>query len=262
MNHTRAATGAPVLDIVLPVYNEERVLEQSVGALYAFVHEHIPFSTRITIVDNASEDATRLIGMRLASVLDGVRFVHLREKGRGRALRSAWMASDAHVVAYMDVDLSTRLESLTALVAPILLGSTDIAIGSRLVAGARVSRSAGRELISRGYNLLLRGALHTRFRDAQCGFKAMRAQVARDLVPLVHDQGWFFDTELLVFAQWAGLRIQEVPVAWVEDPDSRVDIPRTALTDLRGVLRLLRTTPSPPARARPNRQPAHAREVR
>src|SRR6202043_2410469 len=145
MNDLRATTSAPVLDIAVPVYNEERVLEQSMRALHAFVHEQIPFATRITIVDNASDDATRFIGMRLASLLDGVRFVHLDEKGRGRALRSAWMASDAHVVAYMDVDLSTRLESLTALVAPILLGSTDIAIGSRLVAGARVSRSPGRE---------------------------------------------------------------------------------------------------------------------
>ena len=262
MNDLRATTSSPVLDIAVPVYNEERVLEQSVRALHAFVHERIPFATRITIVDNASDDATRLIGMRLAGLLDGVRFVHLHEKGRGRALRSAWMASDAHVVAYMDVDLSTRLESVTALIAPILTGSADITIGSRLAPGARVSRSAGREFISRAYNLLLRGVLHTRFRDAQCGFKAMRASVARDLVPLVHDQGWFFDTELLVVAQWAGARIQEVPVEWVEDPDSRVDIPRTALTDLRGVLRLLRTATTTRARLRPHTQHAHARQAR
>ncbi len=262
MNDLRATASSPVLDIAVPVYNEERVLEQSVRALHAFVHEQIPFATRITIVDNASDDATRFIGMRLASLLDGVRCIHLEEKGRGRALRSAWLASDAHVVAYMDVDLSTRLESLAALVAPILSGSTDITIGSRLAPGARVSRSARREFISRGYNLLLRGVLQTGFRDAQCGFKAMRAQVARDLVPLVHDQGWFFDTELLVVAQWAGVRILEVPVDWVEDADSRVDILRTALTDLRGVLRLLRTTPTTRARPRPHTQHAHPQEVR
>ncbi len=262
MNDLRATTSAPVLDIAVPVYNEERVLEQSVRALHTFVHEQIPFATRITIVDNASDDATRFIGMRLASLLDGVRFIHLEEKGRGRALRSAWMASDAHVLAYMDVDLSTRLELLAALVAPILSGSTDIAIGSRLAPGARVSRSAGREFISRGYNLLLRAVLHTGCRDAQCGFKAMRAQVARDLVPLVHDQGWFFDTELLVVAQWTGVRILEVPVDWVEDLDSRVDIVRTALTDIRGVLRLLRTTPTTRARLRIHTQHAHPQEVR
>jgi glycosyltransferase involved in cell wall biosynthesis len=229
----------PVLDIAIPVFNEERVLEQSVRVLHAHVHTVIPFATRITIVDNASEDATRLIGKQLAAELDGVRLLHLAEKGRGRAIRTAWTASDARVLAYMDVDLSTSLGTLGALIAPLLSGSSDISIGSRLTRGARVTRSAKRELISRGYNLLLRSVLHTRFRDAQCGFKAIRAEVARELLPAVRDQGWFFDTELLVFAQRGGLRIHEVPVEWVEDPDSRVNIPRTVITDLRGVLRMV-----------------------
>ena len=237
MNDQRAKP-APVLDIAIPVYNEERVLEQSVRALHAHVRARIPFSTRLTIVDNASDDGTRLIGMRLATELENVRFMHLAEKGRGRALRSAWMSSDARVLAYMDVDLSTSLDSLGVLVAPLLSGSSDISIGSRLAPGARVRRSAGREVISRAYNLLLRSVLHTRFRDAQCGFKAIRAQVARHLLPAVRDQGWFFDTELLVIAQRDGFRIHEIPVEWVEDPDSRVNIPRTVLTDLRGVLRM------------------------
>jgi glycosyltransferase involved in cell wall biosynthesis len=239
MNDQRVKA-APVLDIAIPVYNEERVLERSVRALHAHVRARIPFSTRLTIVDNASDDGTRLIGMRLATELEGVRFMHLPEKGRGRALRAAWMSSDARVLAYMDVDLSTSLDSLGALIAPVLSGSSDISIGSRLASGARVTRSAERELISRAYNLLLRSVLHTRFRDAQCGFKAIRAQVARHLLPAVRDQGWFFDTELLVVAQRDGFRIHEIPVEWVEDPDSRVNIPRTVLTDLRGVLRMHR----------------------
>lgn len=239
MNDQRV-TAAPVLEIAIPVYNEERVLDQSVRALHAYVRAEMPFATRLTVVDNASDDGTRLIGMRLATQLDGVRFMHLPVKGRGRALRTAWMSSDARVVAYMDVDLSTSLESLGALIAPLLSGSSDISIGSRLAPGARVRRSAERELISRAYNLLLRSVLHTRFRDAQCGFKAMRAQVARQLLPAVRDQGWFFDTELLVVAQRDGFRVHEVPVEWIEDPDSRVNIPRTVLTDLRGVLRMRR----------------------
>jgi glycosyltransferase involved in cell wall biosynthesis len=243
MNDLPGTATAPVLDIAIPVYNEERVLERSVFQLHNHLRAQIPFATRITIVANA---------------LDGVRFIHLPEKGRGRALRNAWMSSDARVVAYMDIDLSTRLDALTTLIAPILSGSCDIAIGSRLAAGARVVRSPRREVISRAYNLVLRALLHTRFRDAQCGFKAMRAQVAHQLVPVVRDQGWFFDTELLVVAQRAGMRIQEVPVEWVEDPDSRVDIPRTALADLRGVLRLLRETPPPLHALRP--QAAHSRE--
>jgi glycosyltransferase involved in cell wall biosynthesis len=231
---------APVLDIAIPVYNEERVLERSLRAVHAHVRARIPFPTRLTIVDNASDDGTRLIGMRLATELEGVRFIHLAERGRGRALRSAWMSSDARVLAYMDVDLSTSLDSLGTLIAPLLSGSSDITIGSRRVPGARVSRSAERAVISRAYNLLLRSVLHTRFRDAQCGFKAIRAEVARHLLPAVRDQGWFFDTELLVVAQRDGFRIHEVPVEWIEDPDSRVNIPRTVLTDLRGVLRMRR----------------------
>jgi glycosyltransferase involved in cell wall biosynthesis len=232
-----------VLDIAVPVYNEERILDHSVRTLHAYV-SNLPFATRITIVDNASEDATRAIGAELAAALDGVRFVHLPEKGRGRALHAAWMASDARVLAYIDVDLSTRLDALPALIRPIVTGGADITIGSRLAPGALVTRGAQRELISRGYNLLLRAVLRTRFRDAQCGFKAIRAEVARALLPSVHDEGWFFDTELLVLAQRAGLRISEVPVEWVEDTDSRVNIPRTALTDLRGVLRMLRAAPA------------------
>lgn len=260
MNDLMAVTSAPILDIVIPVFNEERVLERSVRALHTHVQEALPFATRITIADNASEDATRAIGLRLAATLDGVHFTHLAEKGRGCALRSAWMASDARVLAYMDVDLSTRLDSLAALIAPLLSGRCDLSIGSRLAPGARVTRSLERDVISRTYNLLLRSVLHAQFRDAQCGFKAIRAQVAHDLLPVVRDDGWFFDTELLVIAQRSGLRIYEVPVEWVEDPDSRVNIPRTVVTDLRGVLRLLgETAPASPA-LRP--QTAQPQEVR
>jgi glycosyltransferase involved in cell wall biosynthesis len=260
MNDLRMTASAPALDIAIPVHNEEWVLEQSVRVLDRYVSARIPVATSITIIDNASEDATRLIGMRLASELDRVRFIHLHHKGRGRALRTAWMASDARILAYMDVDLSTRLDALGPLIAPILAGSSDITIGSRLAPGALVTRSLERELISRGYNLLLRAVLHTRFRDAQCGFKAMRARVAHELLPMVRDQGWFFDTELLVVAQRSGVRIQEVPVAWVEDADSRVNIPRTVLTDLRGVLRMLGA--SRPVRAGLHRHTAQAQEVR
>jgi glycosyltransferase involved in cell wall biosynthesis len=169
--------------------------------------------------------------------------MHVAEKGRGRALRSAWLASDAAIVAYMDVDLSTDLAALSPLLDPIAAGQADIAIGSRLASGARVTRSPQRECISRSYNLVLRAVLQTRFRDAQCGFKAMRRDVARKLLPMVRDEGWFFDTELLVLGQRAGLRIREIPVRWIEDPDSRVDIPSTVVTDLRGVLRMLRDSP-------------------
>ena len=167
-----------------------------------------------------------------------MRVVRLEEKGRGRALARVWSASEADVLAYMDVDLSTDLGALLPLVAPLLSGHSDVAIGTRLARGSRVTRGARREVISRCYNVLLRTALTTRFSDAQCGFKAIRRDRAALLLPLVQDTGWFFDTELLVLAERSGLRIHEVPVDWVDDPDSRVDVLATAMADLRGIARL------------------------
>jgi putative flippase GtrA len=175
--------------------------------------------------------------------LRGVRVLRLAERGRGRALRAAWSASDARVVAYMDVDLSTDLRALLPLLAPLLSGHSELAIGTRLVRSARVVRGPERELISRSYNRLLRLALRARFSDAQCGFKAARTDAVRPLLDEVRDDGWFFDTELLVLAQRRGLRIHEVPVDWVDDPDSRVRIVATAIGDLRGVARLLAAGP-------------------
>ena len=229
---------APVLDVVVPVHNEELDLEPCVRKLHTHLGDTFPYPFRITVADNASTDATPEIADRLAGELDGVRAVHLEQKGRGRALHAVWSGSDAEVLAYLDVDLSTDLAALLPLVAPLVSGHSDLAIGTRLARGSRVTRGVKREVISRGYNLLLRGTLAARFSDAQCGFKAIRADVARELLPLVHDTGWFFDTELLVLAQRAGLRIHEVPVDWVDDPDSRVDILATALSDLRGIARL------------------------
>jgi glycosyltransferase involved in cell wall biosynthesis len=230
---------APIVDIVVPVYNEEADLESSVRRLRAYLDDRFPFASAITIADNASTDATWSIARLLADSMPGVRALHLDEKGRGRALRQAWLASEAPIVAYTDVDLSTDLDALLPLVAPLLSGHSQVSIGSRLAFGARVTRGPKRELISRSYNLILRTVLRVGFRDAQCGFKAMRADVARLLLPEIRDQAWFFDTELLVLAERAGLRVHEVPVDWVDDPDSRVAIGSTALADLRGVWRLL-----------------------
>ncbi|MFC5234675.1 glycosyltransferase [Pseudonocardia zijingensis] len=228
----------PVLDIVVPVHDEEVDLEPSVRRLHAHLRREFPYPFRITIADNASVDRTPHIAMRLAAELPEVTALRLAEKGRGRALREAWSASGARVLAYCDVDLSTDLAALLPLVAAVLSGHSDLAIGTRLARGSRVVRGARREFISRAYNLLLRGTLGAGFSDAQCGFKAIRADVAHRLLPLVEDAGWFFDTELLVLAERSGLRIHEVPVDWVDDPDSRVEILATAIADLRGIARL------------------------
>jgi len=226
------------VDIVVPVRNEERDLAPSVRRLVSYLRECLPFSARVTIADNGSTDATWAIASRLARELPEVRAIHMDLPGRGRALRAIWSESEAKVLAYMDVDLSTDLNALLPLVAPLLSGHSDLAIGTRLARGSRVIRGPKRELISRSYNLLLRTLMGARFSDAQCGFKAIRRDQARALLPLTQDTGWFFDTELLVLAERAGLRIHEIPVDWVDDLDSRVDIIATALADLRGMSRL------------------------
>src|SRR6202167_2881495 len=228
----------PQVDVVVPVRNEERDLVPSIRRLVTYLRESFPFTARVTIADNGSTDTTWAIATGLARELAEVRAVHLDLPGRGRALRDIWSGSDADVLAYMDVDLSTDLNALLPLVAPLLSGHSDLAIGTRLARGSRVVRGPKRELISRCYNLLLHLCMGVRFSDAQCGFKAIRRDQARVLLPLTRDTGWFFDTELLVFAERAGLRIHEVPVDWVDDIDSRVDIVATALADLRGMARL------------------------
>jgi putative flippase GtrA len=234
------ALAGPLVEIVVPVHNEQQVLEASIWRLHSYLTASFPFSFRVTIADNASTDATWPLALRLAEQLPHVRAVHIPQKGRGRALRQVWSASDAAVVAYMDVDLSTGLEALLPLVAPLLSGHSDLAIGTRLANGAAVVRGPKRELVSRCYNLLLHTTMRARFSDAQCGFKAGRTEAVKALLPAVEDQAWFFDTELLLAAQRGGLRIHEVPVDWVEDTDSRVDVVRTAMDDLRGMARVAR----------------------
>jgi len=226
-----------VIDVVIPVFNEEAQLAASVERVLAHLRT-LPWTFQVTVADNASTDQTALIARRLSHTHPEVSVVHLAEKGRGRALKRVWSASESDVLVYMDVDLSTDLAALLPLVAPLVSGHSDIAIGSRLSRSSRVERGVKRELISRSYNLILRQALRARFSDAQCGFKAIRRDAARELLPLVEDNAWFFDTELLVVAERAGLRIHEVPVDWTDDPDSSVDLVRTAFDDLMGVARL------------------------
>jgi putative flippase GtrA len=236
-------TDPPQVEVVVPVFNEQAGLAASIRRLHRHLSTDFPFSWRIVVVDNASTDATLAVARCLADELPGVEAMHLPATGRGRALRAAWSASEAAVLCYMDADLSTDLRALLPLVAPLLSGHSDVAIGSRLARGARVTRGPKRELLSRGYNRLLHATLGARFSDAQCGFKAVRAEAARELLPDVRDDGWFFDTELLMLAQRRRMRIHEVPVDWVDDLDSRVDIVPTALADLRGVARLAAASP-------------------
>lgn len=228
------------LDVVIPVLNEARALADSVNALAAFLSNNLnDYEWAVVVADNGSTDATPSICQSLSEQDSRVRHVRLEQRGRGRALKRAWAESNADIVAYMDVDLSTDLSALPQTIAAVDGEGYDIAIGSRLKRGAQVmGRSFKRELISRSYSLIFRAMFLAGFQDAQCGFKAVSRRAADDVAPLVVDNGWFFDTEMLLIAEKNGYRIKEIPVKWTDDPDSRVKIFSTAWEDIKGLLRL------------------------
>jgi glycosyltransferase involved in cell wall biosynthesis len=228
------------VEVVVPVYNEERDLPKSIPVLREFLASSaFPYEWRISIADNASTDNTPAVGAELAAASAGaVEYVRIERKGRGFALKQTWLASQMDIVSYMDVDLSTGLEAFPALIGAIASDGYDIAIGSRLAAGSRIERSLKRRILTRGYNAMIKGMFFTRFSDAQCGFKAVSREAAQRIVPLIEDNNWFFDTELLILGEKLGYRVKDVPVVWVEDPDTRVKIGATVMEDVRGLLRL------------------------
>ncbi|MDA0987679.1 MAG: glycosyltransferase family 2 protein [Chloroflexi bacterium] len=229
----------PVVDVVIPVLNEEKALPESVATLHQFLSDHAPYQFRIVIADNGSTDQTPAIAESLSQKYPEVSWTRLEIRGRGRALRKTWLESDADILTYMDVDLSTGLDAFPPLVRAIEEEGYDLATGSRLMKGSVVKkRTLKREVTSRCYNLIIKATFFTRFSDAQCGFKAISRNAAQFLVPKIQDQGWFFDSELLILAEKGGFRIKDVPVEWVDDPDSRVHVVKTATDDLKGLLRL------------------------
>ena len=227
-------------DVVVPVLNEEKDLPPNIGKLHDFLSSRMnDYDWRIIVVDNGSTDSTPEVVSRLSEKYPRVEYLRLEQRGRGLALHHAWTQSKADIVSYMDVDLSTDLGALPALVNAIHNEGYDIAIASRLRKGAVViDRPLKREIISRAYSVLFRSMFFTSFHDAQCGFKAVSRRVAQEVLPLVQDLGWFFDSELLILSDKNGYRIKEIPVKWTDDPDSRVKIVGTAWGDFKGLLRL------------------------
>ena len=231
------AIARPLIDIVVPVLNEEKILQKSITTLDEYMAKHLPYRYQITIADNGSQDKTLEIAKNLAEKHQSVQVVSLAERGRGRALKQVWQNSPADILAYMDVDLSTSLDDFLPMIQPLVVGEAGVAIGSRLAKGAKTTRGLKREFISRCYNNIIKWTSHTKFSDAQCGFKAIRRDVAAKFLPKIKDNEWFFDTELLIKTERAGVPIHEQPVIWIEDTDSRVKIVKTAVDDLKGLYR-------------------------
>lgn len=229
------------LNVTIPVYNEERALPISIPALHDFLTARMAeYDWEIVIADNASIDRTPEVGRELEKQFARVRYLRLEQKGRGRALKKAWSECDADICSYMDVDLSTNLESYPPMIDALAHRGYDIGTGSRLMRGANTTRSIKREVISRSYNVMVKAFFFTKFSDAQCGFKAVTREVIAKLFPVIEDNVWFLDSELLIIGEKCGYKIFDVPVKWIEDLDTRVKIFRTAVDDIKGLLRVRR----------------------
>lgn len=201
--------------IAIPAYNEEVMLSTSVERLVVAVRQ-LPHQWRIIIADNRSQDKTASIAKQLAATYTEVRYLLVPERGKGLAIRTAWQSADADAYSFMDADLATDLSALPALVNGIIAGS-DLVIGSRFHRQSVVVRSASRKLISRGYRLVLWLLFRLRLKDAPCGFKAINASALATLLPLVHNDKFFFDSELVILAEKLGYGVTEIPVHW-HDP--------------------------------------------
>lgn len=227
------------LNVTIPVYNEERALPVSIPTLHQFLTERLnEYDWEIVIADNASIDQTPKVSNELTIKFDRVKYLRLEQKGRGRALKKSWTTSDADICSYMDVDLSTNLESFPPMIDALANKGFDIGTGSRLMKGANTKRSVKREIISRTYNIMVKTMFFTKFSDAQCGFKAVTRDVINKLFPLIEDNVWFLDSELLIIGEKCGYKIFDVPVKWIEDLDTRVKIFKTATDDIKGLIRV------------------------
>jgi glycosyltransferase involved in cell wall biosynthesis len=231
------------VDVGLPVFNEEAALRRSVELLHGYLESSATFRWRIVVIDNGSTDRTAALAMELGRELDGVELLQLGSRGKGRALRRLIETSEADIVSYMDIDLSTNLVYHGLLIEGIRCGY-DICFGTRLMQGSLTRRSLRREIVSRVFNRLVQLAFGAKFSDASCGFKAFRRDTVKALLPLIGSDSWCFDVELLLVAERNGMRLFEIPVEWIEGGQSKVELPKVTAEYLRELLRIRATLAS------------------
>jgi len=227
-----------MINITIPVYNEEKRMGDNVLKLYHYIKSSLKYPFEIIIADNGSTDNTPAIAKQLSYKYPEIKLLHIEQKGKGIAINTSWSRSKADILSFMDVDLSADLKHFQQLIDAILKDGYDITIGSRLITHKKVKRSLKREIISRCYSFLLKLAFFVKFHDAPCGFKAIKKEAADRLLPLINDAGWFFDSKLLIIGEKLGFKIKEIPIEWIDDPGSKVNIPGTAYEYLKAIFLL------------------------
>ena len=227
------------IDLVLPVYNGENYIEKSIRKLHDWIKQNPDHEYNIVIAINASTDNTLNIAKKLESELPNeIRVMNIPQKGRGVAIRTGWENSNAEICAYMDADLSADLKHITEIIEPIIKNEAQICCGSRKMQDSSVKTTLMRGVLSWLYNLTLRTTLGLKIADSQCGFKSIRTDAAKKIIPLVESNGWFFDSELLVIAQKNGFKIKAVPVKWIDDVQTTVIVPKIVTEFLKGIKRM------------------------
>ena len=235
----------PTLSVIIPVYNEEKDIPRNIPVLYKFLNKNFKnYPWQLIIADNGpSKDRTAEVSKQLVKKYKNLKYICIPHPWRGGALNKIWTRQQSDLLLYMDVDLSSDLTFLPQIVKALEDGA-DIAIGSRLKKGAKVyGRTPLREVMSRGYNTLIKAFFWTSFHDAQCGFKGITKEAAKKLLPHIKDKAWFFDSELLIIGEKAGFKVKEVPIVWRDDPASTVKVAKTAWGDIKGLARLLMSRP-------------------
>lgn len=206
------------IEFCLPVYNEEKILKKNTLRLLDYCqNQNFDFVWQIVLINNGSIDNSEKICQELSNKYSQIKIETIKQSGRGQAIKQYWQKSKADIVVYMDIDLAVSLDNVPDLINPIIEGKYDLAIGSRLLPDSKINRSFIRELSSQSYNFLSKIILNHNFSDLQCGFKAIKTGVFKKIVPYIQNNKWFFDTELIIFANYFGYKIKEIPVNWQEN---------------------------------------------
>ncbi|MFA6514085.1 MAG: glycosyltransferase [Patescibacteria group bacterium] len=207
------------VDFCLPIRNEAEVIENNLLQLISCLNTiKLDFDWKIIgVINGSSDDSALIVESVKNSFFDKLDLINIERPGKGGAIKLCWRRSDAEVLVFMDADLAVSLEAVERLVRPVLKKEADLVISSRFISGASAQRSLQRGIISKSYAFLSRLMLNHKVQDIQCGFKVISSAAFKKIEKFLVDDDWFFDTELVVLAGIAKLKVLEIAVTWREN---------------------------------------------